>query len=172
MPPFRNTYQPGVINRIVSEDEKLSPKSPFIEVQKHLRRITELQSQLADINVTARDAVQELRGVEAQLLKEATSEHADPSRIAELYAERDRCRAALDGDLHRARVLAAEGRIRQAVSEHDNYVATHTAELIAALEPELAAAERAYTEHQAAGHPIANRLNTVTDKLQEIRSFA
>ena len=64
MPPFRNTYQPGVINHIVSEDEKLSPKSPFIEVRKHLRRITELQSQLADINVAARDAVQELRGIE------------------------------------------------------------------------------------------------------------
>ena len=172
MPPFRNQRAVGHITPIVGVDERLSARSPFLPVQEHLKRLTELHGQLAAIHQRANDAVQELRDVEAKLAKEVSAENYDGAREAELIAERDRCRAAVDPQVHHVRIQAAEQRIRDEVAQHDRYVTAHAKELTAALEPERTAAERAYQEHEAKGHPIRQRLDVVHARLTEIAQYA
>ena len=172
MPPFRNQRAVGHITPIVSVDEKLPPRSPFAPVQEHLKRLNELHGQLAAIHQRANEAVQELRNVEGQLARVVSAETYDSALEAELIAERDRCRAAVDPQVHHVRVQAAEQRIRDEIAQHDRYVAAHAKELAAALEPERSAAEKAHHEHEAKGQPIRQRVDVVHTRLAEIAQYA
>jgi hypothetical protein len=155
-----------------AHDEKLPAKSPFEPVKTHLKRLAELHAQLAAIHQRANDAVAELRQVETQLARQVAGESYDGAREAELIAERDRCRAAVDPEIHHHRIRTGEGRIRDEIARHDAYVAAHVNELTQALEPERVAAEKAYNEYTTKGAPVLQRVDVVHARLAEIAQYA
>lgn len=173
MPPFRNHRVPSntIVTPVIDVDAKLGAKDPFRPVQDGLRRIAECRAQLAAVNERARDAVTELRNVEAQLLRQAIEEVPDPAAEADLIQARDAARAAVDPELHHARVQAAEGRIQAAIDYHDREIVAHLDELLQALEPERVAAEEALEEAEERIAPVRQRVQKVHDRIRELEQY-
>jgi hypothetical protein len=169
----RNNAVPSasIVHPVVDPDVKLAKGSPFAPIQAHLKRIAECRAQLAAIGERARKAVDEQRKAEGQLLQQATSETVDPEREAELIAARDAARAAVDPELHHTRVKAAESRIQFAIQAHDDYITEHLNELLAALAPELDAAEKDLAEAEEAIAPIRQRTNDLHDRERELEQY-